>query len=145
MPLNLMTSSFRHHCRDPGNNWVYAWRNPSSADSELPDGELNVVVWKNDRSVFHHYKDSKEDADISKNVTQTNYGVVAETFTLDTTFNSPLNKDGSGGKVQPAAGENVDEPASVHSPRLRRRANQRIRYRVDGRRCGRIGIIGRHR
>ena len=86
----------------PGNNWVYAWRNPTG-DSELPDGELTIVVWKEDGGGFDHYKDPAK-------VSQHNYGSQTATFTLDTIFNSPLNKDGSGGKVQPAAGEDVDEP-----------------------------------
>ena len=94
----------------PGNNWVYAWRNPPGENSKLPDGELTVVVWKDDRGKFDHYKDSKTDPNTSKGVGQRNYGAETETFTLDTTFNSPLNSDGSGGKVQPAAGEDVDEP-----------------------------------
>ena len=87
----------------PGNNWVYAWRNPTTDKSKLPDGELTIVVWKEDSGVFDHYKDADK-------VSQKNYGSQTAAFTLDTIFNSPLNKDGSGGEVQPAAGGDVDEP-----------------------------------
>ncbi len=94
----------------PGNNWVYAWRNPSADKSKLPDGELTIVVWKQDGGGFDHYKDSSGDPDTSNAVSQDNYGSQTAAFTLDTIFNSPLNKDGSGGEVQPAAGGDVDEP-----------------------------------
>ena len=100
MPSDFVESSSLSR---PGNNWVYAWRNPTADKSKLPDGELTIVVWKEDRGGFVKYNDDTGDE-------QDNYGSKTEAFTLDTIFNSPLNNDGSGGKVQPAAGEDVDEP-----------------------------------
>ncbi len=86
----------------PGNNWVYAWRNsPSDASSHLPDGGITVVVWGRDRSSFDYYDGSVE---------RMNYGSETAAFTLDNTFNSPLNSDDSGGEVQPDPNSDVAEP-----------------------------------
>ena len=84
----------------PGNNWVYAWRN-SAGEAKLPDGGLTVVVWGRDRSEFDYYKDG---------ATRNNFGSETTPFTLDTTFNSPLDTDGSGGAVQPDPSSDVAEP-----------------------------------
>ena len=89
----------------PGNNWVYAWRNPTGAASELPDGGLTIVVWGRDRGGFDYYKsDGPCDTDNSCD----NYGSATAAFTLDTTFNSPLST--LGGDVQPDPNSNVAEP-----------------------------------
>lgn len=87
----------------PGNEWVYAWRNPSSDESELPDGGLTVIVWGRDRNEFDYYKDKNGSRD-----SRENWGSEMSAFTLDTTFNSPL--EASGGEVQPSAGSDVAEP-----------------------------------
>ena len=95
----------------PGNNWIYAWRNPSADASKLADGQLVVVVWGRDRSTYEGYN-----GDLCQNDSKTatvdceNWGSQTTKLVLDTTFNSPLNKDGSGGSVQPAADEEVKEP-----------------------------------
>ena len=95
----------------PGNNWIYAWRNPSTDASELGDGQLVVVVWGRDRSTYEGYN-----GDLCQNDSKTatvdceNWGSQTTKFVLDTTFNSPLNLDGSGGSVQPAAEDEVKEP-----------------------------------
>ena len=85
----------------PGNNWVYAWRNGSNPARELHDGKLVVVVWARDRSSYEaHDSDDMHE----------NWGSETTEFVLDSIFNSPLNKDGSGGSVQPEAGSEVKEP-----------------------------------
>ena len=95
----------------PGNNWIYAWRNSSTDASELGDGQLVVVVWGRDRSTYKGYN-----GDLCQNDSKTatvdceNWGSQTTKLVLDTTFNSPLNKDGSGGSVQPAADDEVKEP-----------------------------------
>ncbi len=85
----------------PGNNWVYAWRNASSDARELHDGKIVVVVYGQDRSSYeaHDSTDPRH-----------NWGSATAEFVLDSVFNSPLNKDGSGGSVQPEAGSEVKEP-----------------------------------
>ncbi len=85
----------------PGNNWVYAWRNASNEARELHDGKLVVVVWGRDRSSYEAH-DSDD--------TNENWGSETTEFVLDSIFNSPLNKDGSGGSVQPEADSEVKEP-----------------------------------
>ena len=89
----------------PGNNWVYAWRNASADARHLDDGQLVVVVWGRDRSTYDAH-----DSDVCQSDECENWGSVTTTITLDNTFNSPLNKDGSGGSVQPEAGSEVKEP-----------------------------------
>lgn len=89
----------------PGNNWVYAWRNSNTEALKLNDGELVIVVWAQDRSEYDGH-----DSDICGNSKCKNYGSVTTRFVLDNTFNSPLNKDGSGGSVQPEADSEVKEP-----------------------------------
>ena len=91
----------------PGNNWVYAWRNPAGAASELPDGGLTVVVWARDRGGFDYYKD-KPDSPPGTPDPRLNYGSETVAFTLDTTFNSPLST--AGGDVQPDPNSDVAEP-----------------------------------
>ena len=91
----------------PGNNWVYAWRNPTGAASELPDGGLTVVVWARDRGGFDYYKD-KPDSPAGTPDPRLNYGSETVAFTLDTTFNSPLST--AGGDVQPDPNSDVAEP-----------------------------------
>ena len=87
----------------PGNNWVYAWRNAAVGNDSrhLDDGSLVAVVWARDRNKFVNYADGKE---------VENWGSVTAKFTLDNTFHSPLNTDGSGGSVQPDPGSKVKEP-----------------------------------
>ncbi|MXZ02895.1 MAG: hypothetical protein F4Y88_04260 [Chloroflexi bacterium] len=91
----------------PGNNWVYAWRNPTGAASELPDGGLTVVVWARDRGGFDYYKD-KPDSPAGTPDPRLNFGSETVAFTLDTTFNSPLST--AGGDVQPDPDTDVAEP-----------------------------------
>ena len=94
----------------PGNNWVYAWRNASVDLRRLEDGQLEVVVWGRDRST---YEGHDSDVCVNENDATTaceNWGSETSTFVLDNTFNSPLNKDGSGGSVQPEADSEVKEP-----------------------------------
>ena len=101
-PITLIESSSLSR---PGNNWAYAWRNPTG-ESKLPDGELTIVVWKEDRGGFDYYKDKPDipgAADPRKN-----FGSHTAKFTLDTMFTSPL--EASGGDVQPAPGTDVAEP-----------------------------------
>ncbi len=85
----------------PGNNWVYAWRNATQDSRKLNDGKIVVVVWGRDRSTYEAH-DSTD--------TNHNWGSEDTEFVLDSTFNSPLNKDGSGGSVQPEADSEVKEP-----------------------------------
>ena len=85
----------------PGNNWVYAWRNASQDVRKLKDGKIVVVVWGRDRSTYEAH-DSSENNE--------NWGSEKAEFVLDSIFNSPLNKDGSGGSVQPEAESEVKEP-----------------------------------
>ena len=75
----------------PGNNWVYAWRNPTGAASELPDGGLTVVVWARDRGGFDYYKDKPDECPAGTPDPRLNFGSETVAFTLDTTFNSPLS------------------------------------------------------
>ena len=89
----------------PGNNWVYAWRNASADARHLDDGQLVVVVWGRDRSTYDAH-----DSDVCPSDECENWGSVTTTITLDNTFNSPLNKDGSGGSVQPEPDSEVKEP-----------------------------------
>ncbi len=89
----------------PGDNWVYAWRNSSAPASQLQDGQLVVVVWGRDRSTY----DGHNDDICGKNGCE-NWGSQTTKLVLDSTFNSPLNKDGSGGSVQPHADAEVKEP-----------------------------------
>ena len=91
----------------PGNNWIYAWRNASSDATarHLNDDQLVIVVWGRDRSEYQDRTSAEE-----KPVTNQNWGSQTIKFVLDSTFNSPLNKDGSGGSVQPAADDEVKEP-----------------------------------
>ena len=89
----------------PGNNWVYAWRNLSAPASKLADGSLVVVVWGRDRSKYDAHASGICDMNECEN-----WGSETATFVLDNTFNSPLNADGSGGSVQPGAGDKVKEP-----------------------------------
>ena len=87
----------------PGNKWVYAWRNASddAVGRHINDGQLVIVVWGRDRSEYEaHDSDSMNQ----------NWGSETSNFVLDNTFNSPLNKDGSGGSVQPEAASEVKEP-----------------------------------
>ena len=91
----------------PGNNWVYAWRNPTGAASELPDGGLTVVVWARDRGGFDYYKD-KPMSPAGTPDPRLNFGSETAAFTLDTTFNSPLTT--AGGDVQPDPNSDVAEP-----------------------------------
>ena len=88
----------------PGNNWVYAWRNSDGATSQLPDGGLTVVVWGRDRGGFDYYK---SDGPCGSDGSCDNYGSETVTFTLDTTFNSPLSM--TGGDVQPDPNSDVAE------------------------------------
>lgn len=85
----------------PGNNWVYAWRNMKTDNRKLHDGKISVVVWGRDRSTYeaHNSTDTNE-----------NWGSETSEFVLDSIFHSPLNKDGSGGSVQPEAASKVKEP-----------------------------------
>jgi hypothetical protein len=85
----------------PGNNWVYAWRNPTSETSKLPDGGVTVVVWGRDRGEFRDYKGEEDKK-------RENHGAATAMFTLDSKFKTPL--DPSGGDVQPDPGSDVDEP-----------------------------------
>ena len=95
----------------PGNNWIYAWRNPSAKASKLGDGQLVVVVWGRDRSTYEGYNgDLCQNDNKTTTVDCENWGSQTTKLVLDTTFNSPLNKDGSGGSVQPAADDEVKEP-----------------------------------
>ena len=96
----------------PGNNWIYAWRNASQDRSHLNDGKLVVVVWGSDRSSFVEHNDDFCGKDVNPEADQEceNWGSQTVEFTLDNTFNSPLNADGSGGSVQPEAGSDVKEP-----------------------------------
>lgn len=88
----------------PGNNWIYAWRNISTAASKLNDGQLVVVVWGRDRSDYDGHN-----ADICTGKCE-NWGSATTKFVLDSTFNSPLKGDQSGGSVQPEADSKVKEP-----------------------------------
>ena len=92
----------------PGNNWVYAWRNPASTASKLPDGGLTVVVWGRDRGGFDYYKTGDDSPCNPSDNSCDNYGSETVTFTLDTTFNSPLGT--AGGDVQPDPNSDVAEP-----------------------------------
>ena len=89
----------------PGNNWIYAWRNASAETSHLGDGQLVVVVWGRDRSEYDDRTSTEEES-----VTNQNWGSQTVKLVLDNTFHSPLNKDGSGGSVQPEADTEVKEP-----------------------------------
>ena len=89
----------------PGNNWVYAWRNASTDPRKLQDGKLVIVVWGRDRSKYDAHA-----SDVCPSDDCENWGSETTTFTLDSIFNSPLNKDGSGGSVQPEAKSKVKEP-----------------------------------
>ena len=89
----------------PGNNWVYAWRNASVDIRHLNDGQLVVVVWGRDRSAYDAH-----DSGVCPSNKCENWGSETTRFTLDSIFNSPLNKDGSGGSVQPEADSEVKEP-----------------------------------
>lgn len=89
----------------PGNNWIYAWRNPGASSlSHLDDGQLVVVVWGQDRSNYDAHTTDLCDGKCE------NWGSETIKFVLDSTFNSPLKADGSGGSVQPGAGDEVKEP-----------------------------------
>ena len=97
----------------PGNNWVYAWRNASSDNMKrhLNDGSLVAVVWARDRNDYMKVAGIMYDGKtIDDGEKAENYGSVKATFTLDNTFHSPLNADGSGGSVQPDPGSKVKEP-----------------------------------
>ncbi len=88
----------------PGNNWIYAWRNPgTSSRGHLSDGQLVVVVWGQDRSNYDAHA-----TDICDGKCE-NWGSGTTKFVLDNTFNSPLKADGSGGSVQPEADSKVKE------------------------------------
>ena len=87
----------------PGNNWVYAWRN-RTGEGKLADASLTVVVWGHDDSSYEHYKSTS-----SNPIDAENWGSETAGFKLDSTFNSPLAPDGSGGSVQPQ-GDDVSEP-----------------------------------
>ena len=89
----------------PGNNWVYAWRNASAEIRRLNDGQVVVVVWGKDRSTYDAH-----DSDVCPSDECDNWGSETATFTFDNSFHSPLNKDGSGGSVQPEADSEVKEP-----------------------------------
>ena len=80
----------------PGNNWVYAWRNPVG-DNALSNGSVTVVAWGRDNSSFQYYSNTNE---------VENWGAETAAFTLDNTFQSPL---AGGGSVQPE-GNDVSEP-----------------------------------
>ena len=84
----------------PGNNWVYAWRNPTSRANHLPDGGVTVVVWGRDRNGFDYYMGTSSDP-------RKNWGSETAKFTLDNTFITPLMA--AGGDVQPDPNSNVDE------------------------------------
>ena len=85
----------------PGNNWVYAWRNTKTDNRKLHDGKISVVVWGRDRSTYEAHNSTTDNE---------NWGSETAEFVLDSIFNSPLNKDGSGGSVQPEADSKVKEP-----------------------------------
>ena len=87
----------------PGNNWVYAWRN-RTGEGKLADASLTVVVWGHDDSSYEHYKSTSNNP-----IDAENWGSETAGFKLDSTFNSPLAGDGSGGSVQPQ-GDDVSEP-----------------------------------
>ena len=89
----------------PGNNWIYAWRNISTPASKLGDGELVVLVWGRDRSEYDGHN-----GDICGAQDCQNWGSTTTKFVLDTTFNSPLKDDETGGSVQPEADSEVKEP-----------------------------------
>ena len=109
----------------PGNKWVYAWRNASNDARKLHDGKLVVVVWGRDRSSYedHDSDDSFE-----------NWGSETSEFVLDSIFNSPLNKDGSGGSVQPEADSEVKEPRPFVYLDFRWRSDECQGYRPEDRR-----------
>ena len=95
----------------PGNNWVYAWRNQSedAKDAHLPDGKLTIVIWGRDSATYDDHTKTTGTGDNKTPVENKNYGSETVEFTLDSLFNSPLNKDGSGGSVQPSDDEKVKE------------------------------------
>lgn len=103
---NAMPNNFNNvsSLSRPGNNWIYAWRNISTPASKLADGELTVVVWGRDRSDYDAHKSG-----ICAGKCE-NWGSETTKFVLDSTFNSPLKIDGSGGSVQPEVDSKVKEP-----------------------------------
>lgn len=98
----------------PENNWIYQWRNPGDAsDSHLSDGQLVVVVWGSDRSNYTGHDKSICGADSAGNPQRDgceNWGLATTKFVLDSTFNTPLKADRTGGSVQPEADSKVKEP-----------------------------------
>ena len=95
----------------PGNNWVYAWRNQSddAKSAHLPDGKITFVVWGRDAATYDDHSKTTGTGDNKTPVENKNYGSTTVEFTLDSLFNSPLNKDGSGGSVQPGDDSKVKE------------------------------------
>ncbi|CAI8016599.1 hypothetical protein GBAR_LOCUS10168 [Geodia barretti] len=71
----------------------------------LTTSTCRPVVWGRDRSTYDAH-----DSDACQSDGCENWGSVTTTITLDNTFNSPLNKDGSGGSVQPEVDSEVKEP-----------------------------------
>ena len=78
----------------PGNNWEYQWSN-LSADQELEDGKLSVIVWGRDRSSYKSGKD-----------TLYNYSASTAKFVYDTDLKAAWE---DGGELVPAKNENVFE------------------------------------
>ena len=78
----------------PGNNWEYQWSN-LSADQELEDGKLSVIVWGRDRSSYKAGKD-----------TLYNYSASTANFVYDTDLKAAWE---DGGELVPAKNENVFE------------------------------------
>ncbi len=80
----------------PGENWEYEWRNLGSRNSRLSDGKLRVVAFARDRS--RYFMDGR----VVYSWSSTSAG-----FTLDTTFESPLEP--RGGDVFPKEESKIDE------------------------------------
>ena len=81
----------------PGEVWEFEWSNSRSASGRLDDGRLRAVAFARDRS--RHVRDGEY---------VQSWGAASATFTLDTTFESPLKP--SGGNVHPRNASEVSEP-----------------------------------
>ena len=80
----------------PGEVWELTWRNPTGSTTSLRDGELVVVAYSRDRSLYDRYGE-----DVS------NWAVATGGFGLDTQFESASVPNGV--KVHPEDGSKTSE------------------------------------
>ncbi len=83
----------------PGEVWELTWRNPTGLTTSLRDGELVVVAYSRDRSLYDRYGE-----DVS------NWAVATGRFGLDTQFKSASVPNGV--KVHPEDGSKTSEVRS---------------------------------